>query len=144
MIRFYSIQSFQESLDIYCKRDDFGYKNCKEDICNFFINKNIETIFNHPILIAPSNNCRLIKSRFKNSNYNKGASGGFRLYYYVEIHSKSVYFIGFYPKTGKYGREDLTDTEIKILITKFAKEKKEGNLLEHDITDNLSLITATK
>lgn len=137
MIRFFTISTLRESIHNYCRRDEYGYKNCKNDICDFFREKNIVTIFNQPILISPSKNFNFIKSRIDNSTYNKGKSGGYRLYYYVDSVNEYVYLLGFFPKTGKYGREDLTDTEVKIMIKKFAEEKKNGILEEHYLDLNL-------
>lgn len=141
MIRFFSIKALRESIAKYCKRDELGYKNCKEDLCDFFKSKSIESIFEQPILVAPGKDFNFIKSRIENSYYNKGKSAGFRLYYYVDKVQSYVYLIGFYPKTGKYGRDDLSDTELKILIKNFAQEKKDGILIEHDINNDFLEMT---
>lgn len=136
MVRFFSTASIRRSIENFLKKDE--YKTCKIDLCNFFQDKDIETIFCQPILVAPNKNFNFIKSRIENSSFNKGKSGGYRLYYYVDKSLRIVYLIGFYPKSGKYGRDDLTDTELKILIKSFASEKKNGTLKEHNIKKNLS------
>lgn len=142
MVRFFTTQLLRESIDKYLKKDE--YSNCKEDLCNFFKNRDISTISSQPSLIVVQNKFHFIKSRIENSCTNKGKSSGYRLYYYVDTELQYVYFIGFYPKTGKYGQEDLTDTELKILIKSFSAEKASGKLVEHNINDNLSLIKVHK
>jgi mRNA-degrading endonuclease RelE of RelBE toxin-antitoxin system len=141
VIKFLSISSFRDSIVAYCKKDEFGYRNCKKDICDFFAKKDIHTIFNHPILIAPSKDYRLIKSRIINSCYNKGKSGSYRIYYYVDIKNACIYLLSFYPKTGKYGRDSLSATELKFLIKNFNQEKQLNSLLKHDINNLLEIIT---
>jgi mRNA-degrading endonuclease RelE of RelBE toxin-antitoxin system len=139
LIKFYSITRVQECISNYCKRD-YGYNYCKKDLCDFFKSKSIEVIFEQPILIAPNDNFRFIKSRIENSYSCKGKSSGYRLYYYVDLKKEHVYFIGFYPKVGKYGRDDLTNTEIKILLRLFNEEKQAGTLCEYDINNELQEI----
>jgi|OM-RGC.v1.025550168 mRNA-degrading endonuclease RelE of RelBE toxin-antitoxin system len=138
MIHFFSTEAFRKSLDSYLKKDE--YKYCIKDLCDFFSDKSIDIIFTQPILIAPNKNIHFIKSRINNSIFNKGKSGGYRLYYYVDKTLAHVYLIGYYPKTGRYGKDDLTDTELKILIRNFASEKQKGVLKEHDITNDFTEI----
>ena len=138
MIHFFSTEAFRKSLNSYLKKDE--YKNCIKDLCDFFSDKSIDTIYTQPILIAPNKNIHFIKSRINNSIFNKGKSGGYRLYYYVDKSLAHVYLIGYYPKTGRYGKDDLTDTELKILIRNFASEKQKGMLKEHDITKDFKEI----
>jgi mRNA-degrading endonuclease RelE of RelBE toxin-antitoxin system len=96
--------------------------------------KGIEDIFNLPILLAPNNNFRYIKSRITNSNFNIGKSGCYRLYFYADLEKEHVYLLGYYPKTGKYGRADLNNAEEKYMIQLFKDEKKSGQLVEYDMT----------
>lgn len=131
MVKFFSISPLRSDLANYCKKDT--YLNCKSDLCSFFHGKDMATIFALPILIAPSNNFRLIKSRIDNSLYTKGKSGGYRLYFYADMVNESVYLLGYYPKTGPSGKSDLLTTELKSLIKTFGEEKETGKLIEHDI-----------
>lgn len=50
--------------------------------------------------------------------------------------------MGYYPKTGKYGRGDLTDTEEKNMIETFKKEKKGKLLIQHDIENDFVCLEA--
>ncbi len=95
-------------------------------------------------MVAPNDKFRFIKSRIDSSDKNKGKSSGYRLYYYVDIDASKVYLIGFYPKVGTYGRDDLTNTEIKILLKQFEAEKQAGTLQQHDIYNEFTEITKDK
>ena len=139
MLKFFSISSLRDSINSYLKYD--SYRNCKLDLCDFFKDQTIDVIFNNPILLAPSKTFRFIKSRIQNSNYNKGKSGGYRLYYCVDISSQNVYLLGYFPKTGKFGREDLTNTEEKIMINKFSSERTSNTLVLHNIYGDFNEIT---
>lgn len=140
MVKFYSISSLRSDIDKYKKKDT--YTNCESDLCNFFLGKPIQEIFSLPILLAPNDNFRYIKSRVTNSRFNTGKSGCYRLYYYVDLINESVYLMGYYPKTGKYGRGDLTDTEEKNMIETFKKEKKGKLLIQHDIENDFVCLEA--
>lgn len=130
-MKFFSITALRNDVEKYLKKD--VYSNCKMDLCNLFIGKNIQEISSLPRLILPAPNFYYIKSRVQNSNLNKGKRGCYRLYFYVDTKSECIYLIGFYPKTGTYGREDLTRTEEKIMIEAFVNERENGTLVEHDI-----------
>jgi mRNA-degrading endonuclease RelE of RelBE toxin-antitoxin system len=138
MVKFFSTEPLRASIHNYLKKDE--YLNCKKDLCDFFKEKSIQEICSNPILITTNNGFSLIKSRLLNSCFSKGKSGGYRLYYFVDSNLEHVYPFGFYPKTGKYGREDLTKTELKILIKNFNEEKKKGLCKEHDINNEWAII----
>lgn len=67
---------------------------------------------------------------------NKGKSGGYRLYFYVDVENETIFLLGFYPKSGKYGCEDLTQTEEKQMIHAYNEEKNSKALIEHDMNNN--------
>lgn len=135
MVKFYIISTIQQDLDNYLKCD--LYASCKYDLCNFFKNKRIEEIFSLPILVAPNDNFRFIKSRIANSKTTNGKSGGYRVYFCVDLSKETVYFIGFYPKNGKYGKTDLLKEELKKLLNKFNEEKQKEKLIQVDINNNM-------
>ncbi len=139
-MRFFSISTLRQDIAKYNKKD--SYTNCESDLCSFFKEKTIEEVFNLPILLAPSDDFRYIKSRVENCNLNSGKSGAYRLYYYVDKPNEHIFLLGFYPKAGKYGRGDLSNTEEKQMIQLFKSERKSGSLIEHDIANNLIVIEA--
>lgn len=142
MPRFFCTQEVNKSISKYLKKDE--YKTCKKDLCSFFSGKTIAVIKTLPILLSTNQDFYFIKSRVDNTSFNKGKSGGYRLYFYVDEPKDSVYLIGFYPKTGKHGRDDLTDTEVKLHIRSFANEKKSNTLIEYNIDDEFAIIEKKK
>jgi len=137
-MRFFITPSQNAEIEKYLKKEE--YKSCKHDLCNFFSGRSCDEIISSPRLIIVNDSFYFIKSRIQNSSFNKGKSSGYRLYYYVCGKTESVYIIGYYPKSGKYGREDLTDTELKIAIKDFSATKKEETLLELDVENHFNLM----
>lgn len=117
-----------------------AYANCYNDVCNFFSDKRMRTIFNlqKPVILNPGFRC--IKCRIRNSVGNQGSSSGYRLYMYADMVGDNVFMLKLYPKTGKYGRESLTKVEVRKLIRGFGAERRAGLLLEHDIRNGLRLM----
>src|SRR5690242_16816189 len=117
-MKFYSITSLRKDLSKYLKKD--CYTNCDSDLCNFFAGRPMGEIFELAEVVAPSQTCKFIKSRISNENMNKGKSGCYRIYFFADIEKHHVYLMGFYPKTGPHGREDLSHQERKQLIKQFS------------------------
>lgn len=136
-MRFYITPNHNAEIDKYLKKDE--YRLCRNDLCEFFSGKSCGEITSSPRLITVNDSFYFIKSRIQNSSFNKGKSGGYRLYFYADAKSEIVYIIGYYPKSGKYGREDLTDTELKIAIKTFAAAKEAQSLLELDEKSNFDI-----
>lgn len=124
-------------MEQFMKND--SYSNCYADLCRFFHGKSIGTIFSHPYLLYDGGNVRYIKSRLVNSNNGKGKSSGYRIYYYVDKENETVTILGFYPKTGKYGRPDISPSEEKKVIKIYREEKSAGKLVSHDVLNTFTL-----
>ncbi len=142
MPRFFATSTVEESISKYLKKDE--YKKCRADLCSFFKDKTIQEILSFPILLNNKSGFHYIKSRVHNGVTNRGKSSGYRFYYFVDDASQNIYIIGFYPKSGKYGRNDLTDTEEKIQIKLFSKERSENKLIEYDVSKDFSVIEIKK
>lgn len=93
----------------------------------------IDEIYERPLILYGGTTFRYLKSRLNNSNNSKGKSSGYRLYYFVDRATEIVTILGFYPKTGVYGRSDLTDQEEKDLIKEFENERNSDKLVYHDV-----------
>ena len=137
-MKFFTIAPLRADIEKYRKKD--VYSNCAQDLCNFFANKTIQEIASLPILLTHNKSFHYIKSRILNSNINKGRRACYRLYFYVDVLGEFIYLLGYYPKTGVFGREDLAKTEEKNMIDRFNLEKKNDSLVEHDILNNLVVI----
>jgi len=125
----------------YKKRD--CYKNCCEDICAFFDDKDLNDIFNIPYMISGNTEIRLIKSRIANSNMNKGKSGAYRIYFYVDLRISTIIIIGFYPKSGPHGKPDLSNEELKEHVNQFRNERDSNILTKHNIGNQFIVETAS-
>ncbi|WP_126970615.1 hypothetical protein [Gynurincola endophyticus] len=69
-----------------------------------------------------------IKSRIVNSKSGKGKSAGYRIYFFVNKNNSCIYLLDFYPKTGKYGKPDLTKMQEKLIVKSFREEFASGTL----------------
>lgn len=63
------------------------------------------------------------------------------MYYYVDKNKKTITILGFYAKTGKLGKPDLSKQEEKHIIEEYKSEYKAGILQEHEIVATFSIIT---
>lgn len=131
-MKFYTTSSVRNDIEKYRKKD--SYSRCCEDLCAFFADKDIETISMQPKLLGASGKVHFQKSRFASSNSAKGKSNGYRIYYVVEVEHAAVTVIGFYPKTGTYGKDDISNIEYKQIISEYKLEKAGGRLCCHDIS----------
>lgn len=131
MPTFFTISPVRKDLSKYEKNN--SYSNCCDDLCNFFKDKDIETIYNRPEVLHESTGWKYMKSRIENSNNGKGKSSGYRIYYYVDREKETIVILGFYPKTGKYGKSDISESEAKVLIKTYREELKREQLISHDL-----------
>lgn len=138
MPTFYTISSVRNDIERYQKND--SYSNCCNDLCSFFKDKSIGDIFDQPQILFQGIGFRYLKSRLDNSNNAKGKSNGYRLYYYVDKPKETVTILGFYPKTGRFGKPDITNQEEKSMIEEYKAEYRAGLLLKHEIIERFSLI----
>jgi len=135
---FYTISTVRNDIDRYQKND--SYSNCCSDLCSFFKDKSIEEIFDQPQILYQGIGFRYIKSRLDNSNNAKGKSNGYRLYYYVDKTKGTITILGFYPKTGRFGKPGLTKQEEKNMIEEYKASYRSGTLMEHEIGEAFSLV----
>lgn len=73
----------------------------------------IESMENQPVQgAALSNNCYKIRMAIKSKG--KGKSGGTRVIFHVQVVENNVFLLAIYDKSEQ---EDITDTEIKYLLS---------------------------
>ncbi len=137
MIVFYTISSVRKDIEKF--QGNKAYGKCCQDLCSLFAGKTIDDIFNQPRALKEHNRMRYIKSRINNSNNGRGASSGYRVYYYVDLEKELVTIVKFYPKVGKYGQINMTPTEEKEVIAEYRAERDNNLLVSHSITRNFSL-----
>lgn len=77
--------------------------------------------------LNPSAKNPIVKMRIAS---NKGKSSSYRLYFFVIIADKKIYFGHIYPKTGTKGQEALSAKEENIVIKSLLKDVKSNTLEE--------------
>lgn len=84
-------------------------------------------------MILIDNDYIAIKLRLPDKNKHLSKKDGYRLIYLVSKVSDNVIFLDIYPKTGPSQQIDIPDSDLTILLNTFAKESKEGLLIEFQI-----------
>lgn len=102
-------------MDLFCTEDFYttynslirqkAYRGLEEEMCNYFIDKNIEDLLSGTRL-NNSNTRPLIKKRIS-------GSGGYRIYYLLQISDSIALLLFIHPKTGPDGGENITDEHYK-------------------------------
>lgn len=135
-MNFCTTTTFRKDLESLCSRPKFGYSSCKKDISSEFKRaKTFQEIWNKPTSILDKGNIRIIKSRIPNSGQNTGKSGGFRIIFLANKKTNEVCLLHIYPKTGKYGKENILDKELERLLTEYFNEKTNKILQKIDINE---------
>lgn len=123
-----------------CRKERDGYHSCKSDICNLFKDLSFEDICAKNYLIRDLNDIRIIKIRIPNSFQNLSSADGFRLIICCNNKYKTVNFLNIYPKRGKFAQMDQSPFEYKRQLKEYAELLKSGQLIEHDISNELKII----
>lgn len=81
----------------------------------------------------------LIKMRVPNSGRKEGKSGGFRVYVLLDTTSKETSLLEVYPKTGRYEKSALSESEEEYVLSVFISEKNKGVIKVHDLKTSTDL-----
>jgi hypothetical protein len=138
--KFYSILTFRSSLALLCKKDKNGYASCPKDVCSVFEKLSFDDIWEMNTRLREIGNLRLIKIRVQNSCQNLSSADGFRLIICCNKVLRTVAFLNIYPKRGKYGQLNQPKEETARQLTTYAKSLKDGDLVEHNVKDELKQI----
>lgn len=133
MIIFRSISFFRKRIDALLKVKRGVYQNINNEIVREFKGKSIDSIRNNRDMILIDNDYIAIKLRLPDKNKHLSKKDGYRLIYLVSKVSDNVIFLDIYPKTGPSQQIDIPDSDLTILLNTFAKESKEGLLIEFQI-----------
>ena len=77
--------------------------------------------------------------RAPNSGRKEGKSGGFRAYVLLDTTRKETSLLEVYPKTGRYEKAALSESEEEDILEVFLTEKEKGVLKTHDLTKSADL-----
>lgn len=138
MTFYFSITSFRNSINNLTSKPKNGYKTVWGDICDDFISKDIDSIRQNRDLIINEDEFNIIKLRIRNSGSHLSKADGFRLVYYISKKEDKVIFMDIYPKRGKMGLINMTDSQLKELLRETISEIKTSSIVQHDINSDLA------
>lgn len=140
MVRFVSVTSFRKRLASLLKVKRDVYSGVKSEISQAFENVSIEQIRQNRDMILMSNDAVVIKLRMPDKRQRLSKADGYRLIYMVMKQAPIVAFLDIYPKRGPLQQLDIEVNEINRLVMEFILELNDGQLVMHDITNDLKQI----
>ena len=129
MVRFKTISSFRSRLSGLLKVRRMVYANVGNEIRHEFTGQPIEQIRQNNDMILLEADLIVIKLRLPDRKQRLSRRDGFRLIYLVSKTDEVVVFLDIYPKNGPLQQLDITDEDLKFLISQFIGEAQ-SNLLE--------------
>ncbi|MGN5953726.1 hypothetical protein ACP6L2_03835 [Sphingobacterium lactis] len=92
-------------------------------------------LFNRNYKLQDAGSQRLIKHRVSNSYNRSGKSGGFRVYYIANLPEEKVTFLTIYPKSNKYGKENLDKNALREIINEYKAENSSKSFVTLDFEE---------
>ena len=139
MIHFVSISTFRRRLAELLKVKRGVYSGVVNEICGSFKGSTIEQIRQNRDMILLNDEAVVIKLRIPDKRQRLSKADGYRLIYMVMKQVPLVVLLDIYPKRGPSQQLDIEDTEITRLIQEFKSELTESTIIEHDISNHLSI-----
>jgi len=143
-VKFFGIDTFIEDLNELCKKRKDNYFTVKSDICNELNTcETLDIVIQKSKVIGKISDTDaklLLKTRYRNSAMNEGKSAGFRTYSIVNKEKNEITFLSVYPKIGKFGKEDLSDSDLKEVLIEYINQYRNYTLKLLDINNKLQII----
>ncbi len=115
------------------KKPKDGYQSCLEDIISSISNKNInDLIIGNPVLFE-QDPINLVKIRLPNSFQKLSKRDGFRLISVIDKESESFTLVYIFPKTGKYGQDNISKKDEINLLNNYLDEEEAEKLKSFDL-----------
>lgn len=93
-------------------------------------------IGNNAILHDDGNRC-LLKIRIPCESRSVGKSGGFRLIATVDRQAHEIVLLEIFPKVGPFARENITNRDLKVVLSRYIQERDAGELVKMNPDENL-------
>lgn len=133
MISFFTTSGFRLQLKSLLGIRKGVYRGVTEEISKEFKNKEIDEIRNNRDMILMQEDAIVIKLRLPDKKQRLSKRDGYRLIYLVSKKKENVVFLSVYPKNGPSQKLDITECELKDMLTQFISEARENLLEKFDI-----------
>lgn len=133
MIQFQTITSFRGRLKALVEYKKGVYSGASDEIKSAFTNVSISQIRNNRDMILMQNDALLIKLRLPDHKNRLSRADGYRLIYLVSRISEKVVFLDIYPKRGPMQQLDISNNDLKRLLTEYIAEATTNVLEEYPI-----------
>lgn len=133
MIQLQTITSFRGRLKALVEYKKGVYSGASDEIKSAFTNVSISQIRNNRDMILMQNDALLIKLRLPDHKNHLSRADGYRLIYLVSRISEKVVFLDIYPKRGPMQQLDISNNDLKRLLTEYIAEATTNVLEEYPI-----------
>lgn len=93
------------------------HSDCENVLINSVYSADINQIKSGALKLGGSNDTPFLRKRIKTAN--KGASSGYRLYFWLFIKDDDIYLLYIHPKTGKNQQSNISTDKRKELVKTF-------------------------
>ena len=140
MIHFVSVSTFRRRLAALLKVKRGVYAGVSNEICNAFKDASIDDIRKNHDMILMNGDAVVVKLRVPDKKQRLSKADGYRLIYMVMKQIPLVVLLDIYPKRGPSQQLDIDDNEVTRLVEEFVQESNSGQIVVHDIHENLEII----
>ena len=128
----YFTNDFYQQVARLIKKSKDGYQSCIEDIISFIDCSTLESIVSENPILRELETIKVLKIRIKNSKQKLSKRDGYRLIVIANSKNQSLTLAYIYPKMGKYGQSNISETDEINLLRKFIVESRDKTLRSFD------------
>lgn len=128
----YFTNDFYQQVARLIKKSKDGYQSCIEDIISFVDCSTLESIVSGNPILHELETIKVLKIRIKNSKQKLSKRDGYRLIIIANSKNQSLTLAYIYPKMGKYGQANISETDEINLLRKFIVESRNLTLRSFD------------
>ena len=142
-MNFYTISTFREVIASLTKKPREGYSSVINDICAELLSMPLNILRDCNERIVQTAEYRVVKLRICNSGQNLSKSNGFRLVYFISLHTDDVVLLTVFPKRGAKGISNIPSSEYSRLLEELRNEIKAKQLHQVDIANAMTELSQT-
>lgn len=142
-MNFYTISTFREVIASLTKKPREGYSSVINDICVELLSMPLNILRDCNERIIQTTEFRVVKLRVCNSGQKLSKSNGFRLVYFVSLHTDDVVLLTVFPKRGAKGISNIPSSEYSRLLKELSNEIKTKQLHQVDIANAMEELSQT-